>query len=98
MTCPIVSEMPAVSAQYLELEEGNCIIGALTTTDKLRLSCDHDRSATRAVNIIHTSHLPALAEWSTLIGRDCRDRALIGRELYRTEIFSWCCYASSLMP
>ena len=28
------------------------------------------------------------AEWSTLIGRDCRDRALIGRELYRTEIFS----------
>ena len=30
----------------------------------------------------------ALAEWSTLIGP----------ELYRTEIFSWCCYASSLMP
>ena len=27
-------------------------------------------------------------ERSTLIGRDCRDRALIGRELYRTELFS----------
>ena len=30
VTCPIVSQMPAVSAQYLELEEGNCIIGAPT--------------------------------------------------------------------
>ena len=29
-----------------------------------------------------------VAEWSTLIGRDCRDRVLIGRKLYRTEIFS----------
>ena len=38
------------------------------------------------------------SEWSTLIGRDCKDRPLIGRDLYRTEIFSWCCYASSLMP
>ena len=38
------------------------------------------------------------SEWSTLIGREGRDGALIGRELYRTEIFSWCCYASSLMP
>ena len=28
------------------------------------------------------------AEWSTLIGRHCRDRALICRELYRTEIVS----------
>ena len=27
-------------------------------------------------------------EWSTLIGRDCRDLALIGRELYTSEIFS----------
>ena len=27
-------------------------------------------------------------EWRTFIGRDCRDRAIIGRELYRTEIFS----------
>ena len=29
-----------------------------------------------------------LTEWSTLIGREGRDPALIGRELYRTEIFS----------
>ena len=29
-----------------------------------------------------------LTEWSTLIGREGRDRPLIGRELYRTEIFS----------
>ena len=28
------------------------------------------------------------AEWSTLIGREGLDRPLIGRELYRTEIFS----------
>ena len=28
------------------------------------------------------------SEWSTLIGREGRDRALIGREPYRTEIFS----------
>ena len=33
-----------------------------------------------------------------LIGRDSQDRALIGRELYRAEIFSSYCYASSLMP
>ena len=39
-----------------------------------------------------------LAEWSTLIGPDCRGLALIGRELYRTEIFLWCCSAGSLMP
>ena len=29
-----------------------------------------------------------VAEWSTLIGREDRDPALIGRELYRTDIFS----------
>ena len=29
-----------------------------------------------------------VAEWSTLIGREGRDRPLIGRELYRTKIFS----------
>ena len=28
------------------------------------------------------------SEWSTLIGREGRDRALIGLEPYRTEIFS----------
>ena len=39
-----------------------------------------------------------VAEWSTLIGRDCQDRALIGRELHRTEIFSWCFYASIKYP
>ena len=26
------------------------------------------------------------SEWSTLIDRDCRDRALIGRGLYRTDV------------
>ena len=31
------------------------------------------------------SHTP---EWISLIGQDCRDRALICPELYRTEIFS----------
>ena len=29
-----------------------------------------------------------MTEWSTLIGRDCRGLALIGRELHRTEIFA----------
>ena len=31
---------------------------------------------------------PLLPEWSTLIGREGPDPALIGRELHRTEIFS----------
>ena len=35
-----------------------------------------------------TEFLCKKEEWSTLIGREGRDRALIGRELYRTEIFS----------
>ena len=30
------------------------------------------------------------SEWSTLIGRDCRDPALIGPEFQSVEIFSWC--------
>ena len=30
----------------------------------------------------------SIAEWTTLIGRDCRGLAHIGRELYRTGIFS----------
>ena len=35
---------------------------------------------------VHTSD--CLSEWTTLIGREAPDPALIGRELYRTEIFS----------
>ena len=39
-------------------------------------------------SLMVTSVCLSSPEWSTLIGR----------ELYRTEIFTWCCYASSLMP
>ena len=46
------------------------------------------------MNIYSQSHVSG---WGTLIGREGRDRALIGRDLYRTEIFSWRCYTSSLL-
>ena len=44
-------------------------------------------------NYLYTPHVAGITitsdpEWSTLIGREGRDPALIGRELYRTEIFS----------
>ena len=48
------------------------------------------RLCSLAENIVHTKVRADLAEaeWSNLIGREGRDRALIGRELHRTEIFS----------
>ena len=61
---------------------------SLVVTD---LDCHKTKDSSGILRLTLTLTLtyPAISEWSTLIGREGRDPALIiGRDLKRTEIFS----------
>ena len=53
------------------------------TDDSSQLRADTSGSDAE-VRAAHTGECSYQAEWSTLIGREGRDRALFGLELYRT--------------